>query len=177
VDYEELRKNIERTIEAHKTIGCKYITVSGLPKAKLSDEKELNEYLDIVREIGKESRKAGITLLYHNHDREFQLKYEGKSIMEYILDKAVELYAEPDLGWMLIGGGNPGDFLEKYQNRCPVIHLKDFYAEDIDKIGNVSDLGAAKGDDLHSYFEFRPVGYGIARTPELFKKILKCLKR
>ena len=172
VDYDEFQKDVQGTIEAHKTVGCKYITISGPAKEQLSDEAALAAYIRLVTEIGKQCREQGVTLLYHNHDRELLVKKE-KYVLEEILDQspAQSLAFEPDLGWMAIGGAQPEYFLEKYLGRCPIIHLKDFYAEDVSKIGNVHELGSNPGDAAHSFFEFRPTGYGIANIPALMNKI------
>lgn len=52
--------------------------------------------------------------------------------------------------------------------------MKDYYADDTTKIGNVADLNSQKGDENHSFFEFRPIGYGISNTPALMKRVLAC---
>ncbi len=176
VDYYEFVENIDSTIAIHKEIGCRYITINGLPKEKFNDNDLVSQYFEDVNEIGKRCRENGITLLYHNHDRELTYKTEDKYFLEVILDHipAENLSFEPDLGWMAIGGAKPEYFLDKYKERCPIIHLKDFYAEDITKIGNVSELNSEKGDQAHSFFEFRPVGYGVANIPALMKQITAC---
>ncbi len=172
VDYDEFSKDIQGTIEAHKTVGCKYITITGLTKEQLADGAALTAYIEMVTEIGNQCREQGMILLYHNHDRELLVK-QDKYALEEILDRvpAESLAFEPDLGWMAIGGAKPDYFLEKYLGRCPIIHLKDFYAEDISQIGNVHELGSERGAAAHSFFEFRPTGYGIANLPALMNKI------
>ncbi|MGB8450732.1 MAG: sugar phosphate isomerase/epimerase [Anaerocolumna sp.] len=176
VDYYEFMKDIDVTIAMHKEIGCSFITINGLPKEKFTDNNLVTQYLEDVNQIGKRCRENGITLLYHNHDRELTFKTEDKYFLEIILDHipAENLSFEPDLGWMAIGGAKPEYFLDKYKERCPIIHLKDFYAVDIAKIGNVFELNSLKGDKEHSFFEFRPVGYGVANIPALMKRIRAC---
>lgn len=176
VDYNEFLKNIDVTIKIHKEIGCKYITISGISKDKIDDEISLTDYISNVIAIGAACQKQGITLLYHNHDHEFLNGMKGNNLLEKILDQTTvdSLSLEPDLGWMAIGGTEPEYFLDKYKERCPVVHLKDFYAEDITRIGNVHELDSKKGDVNHSFFEFRPIGYGIMNTPALIKKVMMC---
>jgi sugar phosphate isomerase/epimerase len=176
VDYYEFLQDSASVIKLHKEIGCKYITIGGLPEDMIKDREELSVYLDNVIRIGRECREQGITLLYHNHDKELKYNLDGISLLQYMMDRLPmeSISLEPDLGWIMIGGGEPKLFLERYMNRCPIVHLKDFYAEDITKIGNVSELNSQKGDEAHSYFEFRPVGYGIGNLPALMKRILNC---
>jgi sugar phosphate isomerase/epimerase len=176
VDYYEFMKDVEGTIKVHKEICCKFITIGGLPKEKFPDKAFTEQYFADVNYIGRCCQKQGITLLYHNHDRELLYKTEGKYFLEEILDQvpAENLAFEPDLGWMAIGGAKPEYFLDKYGDRCKIIHLKDYYAEDIANIGNISELEGRKGDKEHSFFEFRPVGYGILGIPALMKRVLNC---
>jgi sugar phosphate isomerase/epimerase len=176
VDYYEFLKDVNGTIKTHKEIGCKYITITGLPKTMEIDEAILSDYIKNVTEIGTACKNHGITLLYHNHDHEFGILVNGKNLLENILDKIPmeNLSFEPDLGWIAIGGGEVTYYLDKYKDRCPVIHLKDYYALDTKEVGNVHELGANKGDDRHSYFEFRPVGYGIVNFPSLKSELIAC---
>lgn len=176
VDYYEFLKDVEGTIKVHKEIGCQYITITGLPKTIQPDKAIVSEYVKNVTEIGKVCKQYDITLLYHNHDHEFQFDILGKNLLESILDEtpAESLSFEPDLGWIEIGGGKASYYLDKYKDRCPVIHLKDYYAKDTKEVGNVHELGANKGDSKHSYFEFRPVGYGIVNFPALLNNMVTC---
>lgn len=176
VDYHEFIKDIKGTIQLHKVIGCSFITVTGLNKEEFTQADKADEYLTNVENIGKACREEGLTLLYHNHDKELQVKIKDKFYLEEVLDNISEEYLsfEPDLGWMAIGGGAPDYFLEKYKERCKVIHLKDYYALNTEDIGDVSTLGENKGGLEHSYFEFRPVGYGILNFPLLLDKIKDC---
>ena len=50
----------------------------------------------------------------------------------YLLDElfssleAEDLQTEQDTCWVKVGGEDPAAYLEKYRNRCPVVHMKDF---------------------------------------------------
>ncbi|WMJ88956.1 sugar phosphate isomerase/epimerase family protein [Anaerocolumna sp. MB42-C2] len=176
VDYSEFVKDVNTTIKIHKEIGCQFITITGLSKEQFTDNALVSKYISDVKEIGKLCRENGITLLFHNHDRELAYKMKDKYYLEEILDSIPKelLSFEPDLGWIAIGGGKPEYFLAKYKSRCPIIHLKDFYAMDLSSIGDVFDLNNQKGDAGHSHFEFRPVGYGILNIPALMELIKDC---
>ena len=176
VDYQTFRDHVEKTIADHLTIGCRYITIGGLSQQQYQDPQLLADFIENVTRIGKACRDQGLTLLYHNHSHELKIKLESGLLLDAILDRAPaeSLSFEPDLGWIAIGGGSPEFYLDKYQDRCPVIHLKDYYADDTRLIGNISELNGQKGDEKHSFFEFRPTGYGVANTPALLKKAMKC---
>lgn len=176
VDYFAFREHVEETIADHLTLGCQYITISGLPRQQFLDPQIFADYIRDVNRIGQACAAKGLTLLYHNHSHELRIKLESGLLLDAILDRSLaeSLSFEPDLGWIAIGGASPETYLDKYQSRCPVIHLKDFYADDPQLIGDISDLHDRKGDAQHSYFEFRPTGYGVANTPALLKKALQC---
>ena len=79
---------------------------------------------------------------------------------------------EADLGWMQIAGADPDEFLIRYPDRIPVVHLKDFYASDPKAIHYTPDLEEHRGGAEHAHFEFRPLGYGLSDLPVLVPKAL-----
>ncbi len=176
VGFSEFISDIHSTIDFHKKVGCRHITIGNIPHSGLPGGEKFPETIKQLTQIGRICRDEGITLLYHNHAIELTHKIYGKYMFEVILDEIPEDYLalEPDLGWMAIGGADPVFFLDKYRNRCPVIHFKDFYASEISKIGNVGDLDHRRGTAEMGYFEFRPVGYGIANIPGYIHKVLEC---
>ena len=97
-------------------------------------------------------------------------------MLDIILDSCEKdgLCLEPDLGWMITAKADPSAYLHKYINRCPVIHLKDVYAEDFSKTGDGGGLTEQKALPEKGYFEFRPTGYGLLNLPKLMPLCLKC---
>ena len=161
VAFDEFDKNTAKVIDEHKEVGCEYITV-GAPPAVDSYATETFE------RIGEAMNAAGMKLLFHNHAEELKYKENGKTILENIFDDTRPdlLYCEPDLGWISIGGGDPAYYLQKYKNRCPVVHFKDYICVGRD------DLGATPIKE--NGFLFRPTGYGIMNNAELYKISLDC---
>ena len=150
VAFDEFVENTDKVIDEHKEIGCGYITV-GAPKTQLSQSPG-------IEWLGEKMNSAGMKLLFHNHAEELKICENGKSILENIFDdtRSDLLYCEPDLGWIGIGGGDPAYYLQKYKNRCPVLHFKDY-------------IYNQTGD-----FIFRPTGYGIMNNAELYKIAIDC---
>jgi len=173
VSFNEFKTDISGTIDFHKKAGCSYITIGSIPESGLPGGEDFKETIKQLIQIGKNCKDEGITLLYHNHAAELTKKINGKYMLEVILDETPKdlLALEPDLGWMAIGGADPSFFLSKYRDRCPVIHLKDFYSSDLSKTGNVGDK---RGTAENGNFEFRPLGYGIANIPIYMDKVLAC---
>ena len=176
VDYTTFAAHTDETIAAHKLIGCDYITISGPDQQNIPNPSYMQKYLDDVIEIGKKCNDHKIRLLYHNHAYELKNKIDDVYLLDYILNHVSEehLGFEADLGWIAIAGGNPLAYLKRYLTRCPVIHLKDFYADSIEGIGDISKLGDQRGGSDNANFEFRPTGYGIVNTPALLNHVNAC---
>jgi sugar phosphate isomerase/epimerase len=172
VPWKDLKANPDEIIRAHRLIGCRYMTVAGI--AVPDNAYPVNE----LTAISKQCSGNDIRLLYHNHAEELRRTVAGRTVLEDLMDSipAEVLALEPDLGWMQIGGADPVYYLEKYHNRCPVVHLKDFYLADgaTFRMPPQTPNGLARGGAGEGFFEFRPCGYGISNTPKLLPYVLRC---
>lgn len=169
----EFIKDPDKVINDHLEIGCGYITISW---SDGSIKPGMDGFDAIIKNIGclaRLCRDKGITPLYHNHA--FEL-LTNPPMLDIIIDSCNKdgLCLEPDLGWIMTGQADPAAYLRKYADRCPVIHVKDVYAEDFSKIGSGGDLTARKANPDAGYFEFRPTGYGLLNLPKLMPLCLKC---
>ena len=163
----------ERVIADHKTLDCKYITLALSNTGMKYGSPEFAEVVAKMKKVCGICYENGFTPIYHNHNYEF---VSSPSLLEGFMDhcKDEKLCMEPDLGWMMYAGVKPVDFLKKYSNRTPVIHLKDIYARDFSKIGPGVQHGGVKNNPDTGYFEFRPTGYGIVNFAELMPYCLDC---
>lgn len=170
VPYQELISDAEQILDFHHEVGCAYLTVSNVP---LDDFAGVCAQLDALAAL---ARERGIRLLYHNHDQELIESTDGVQNLAWIMDhtKPETLALEPDLGWMEIGGGDPAWYLQRYRDRSPVIHLKDYYATDNRLLGRVREFVPARGTAERGCFEFRPVGFGVLNLPRLMPLCLAC---
>ncbi len=150
VQVSDFLNNADNVLQDHLTIGCRRITL-----ACSKDQAENTPFDTLLEQFSSAARlckKAGIVPMYHNHD--FDMLGEVP-FAQRMLDAVPELAFEPDVGWMVVAGKDPEVYLQKYQNRIQVIHLKDVF---LDKAG----------------FTFRPTGYGCVNTPALMPSILAC---
>lgn len=172
----DVMEHMEETLETHAKLGFPSLTVGNLKEEHLPGGERFSEMVEWLCRLGEACEKYGLLLLYHNHDFELRRLAEGRPMLEVLLSAVPErwLKLQPDLGWMQIGGGDPIVYLKTYKDRCPSIHVKDFYAEDMDRIGNPFDLEGKKGGENRGYFEFRPAGYGISGIAAQMAYIREC---
>lgn len=154
IPFEELIDNTKKVLQDYKTIGCEYVVIPYLSEEYRPSGNKFNQVIEQSKNIGIIAKELGLTLLYHNHDFEFE-KIDNKYALDILYDTVDSslLQCEIDTCWVNIAGENPCKYLIKYNNRVPIVHLKDFYYTNKDT----------------KSFEFRPLGKGI----QDFKAILK----
>ena len=168
----EFAAGIEATLEAYKSLGCKYVVVPYLPEEQRFGTPAFEKTLAFIAEIGAAAHKAGMQLLYHNHDFEFTKMPDGRYVLDYMYDTIApeNLATELDVCWVRVGGENPVDYRKKYANRAPVVHLKDYIGE---KSAHMYELIGiqSEGTDEPQKFEFRPVGAGVQDFPAILAAV------
>ncbi len=159
----DMMADTEKVANAYGIIGCKYIVVPYLPEEYRPLTSGFETVLSEIGRIGRIMKSYGMTLLYHNHDFEFVKLEDGTYGLDEIYKRLPKnvLQAEPDTCWIEVAGEKPAEYVKKYTDRCPVVHLKDYI-----KTGNPANLYKLIGIDAekkqtdHGYFGFRPVGFG-----------------
>lgn len=176
IRYEEFVEDAEQVIDDRLILGAKYITIDEFPSEKLPGGSQFGQALEELERIGELCQQNGMQLLYHNQGFDTIQQAHGKPILEVLLDSiAPELLKfQIDLGWLEIGGAKAQYFLDKYGDRCPIIHLKDYYSEGPVLLSRASSLGTKRGGAKYNNFEFRPTGYGIMDFAALMPSILAC---
>ncbi len=81
----------------------------------------------IVNILGEKSKKAGLKLLYHNHDFEFMKDVDGIVPIDYLLENTdpAAVNFQMDLYWVTKAGADPVAYFEKYPGRFKLWHVKD----------------------------------------------------
>ena len=171
VPYAVIEQDMFAVISDHLKIGCKYIAVPYLDEAHRPGQPGFADVIRTIVKFGTLCKAAGIQLLYHNHDFEFE-KISGMYALDFLY-AAVDpdlLKTEIDTCWVNYSGENPADYVCKYTGRAPIVHMKDFvgsrggaqpYA-----LVNADGTDDGKNSDAAA-FEFRPVGYGCQDVPAI----------
>jgi sugar phosphate isomerase/epimerase len=126
VGIDQLKNDLDQSIEYSLEIASPYIICPGIPEEMRSSEDDYLRTADLFNKVGQRCKESGIQFGYHNHDFEF-LQFAG----EYGLDLLVQhtepelLFIELDTYWVEFSGLRSIDFIEKYKERCRILHIKD----------------------------------------------------
>lgn len=172
VPFTELTADPKGIVGEYAQIGCEYIAIPYLTPEYRPNAEKFNEVIEGASIIGKAAKEFGLTLLYHNHDFEFE-KIDGRYALDVLYGSVSSdlLQTEIDTCWVNVGGENPSDYIRKYTGRSPVVHLKDFVMPGR-KPEKMYDLIGIKDDAKKAEttaFEFRPLGLGVQNFPQILE--------
>lgn len=145
---EELNPKLDNLLELKMGYAVVYWPwLTGGP-FKLDDCKRSAE---ILNTLGEACKKKGLTLCWHNHDKEFIPMEEGMPF-DYLMQHTDPglVKCEMDIYWVKKGGADPLKVLKKYSGRIPILHVKDM----------------APGDAM----DFECAGSGIIDFPAIFRE-------
>jgi len=147
----------ERSLDTAKQLGHDYLIVPDFGSDTTHTLDDWREWADRFNSAGAIARKAGVWLAFHN-EADHMKPINGTipyDVFVERLDPAV-VRLQLDTGNMLIGGGDPMQYLEKYRNRYWTFHLKDVVAN------RSSDTRLGQG-----IFDFKRF---LAAVPDLDRK-------
>lgn len=102
-------------------------------------------------------RNAGYAFGWHNHDFEFRPLADGSVPLEHILDASPDLAWEADIAWIIRGGADPLEWIDRYGDRILAVHVKD-----------IAEAGKKTDED-----GWDDVGHGTVDWPGLFAALRK----
>ncbi len=116
----------ERRLAVAKQIGHQYLIVPSFSGETSQTLDDWREWADHFNTAGAAARRAGIWLAFHNepdHMKPIDGKVPYDLFLERLDPKVVRL--QLDVGNMVMGGGDPLQYLERYRDRYWSFHLKD----------------------------------------------------
>lgn len=127
-------ETVDGTIEYLKRIGCKIAVVPCLGgkwnvahDASQECEEVWLKYIRSMNGLVEKLEQNGIHMGYHNHEHEFMLKYDGRSVFDLLWQKLdPRIIMELDTGNCIEGGENPKKVLDAYLERKVLLHLKPY---------------------------------------------------
>ncbi|MGH9616511.1 MAG: sugar phosphate isomerase/epimerase family protein [Acidobacteriaceae bacterium] len=161
-----LHTQFDQIVAFIKEIGAKYIICSYPghhgghgPMFTLAEWRWNAEQFN---QIGKKIHAAGLKFGYHNHTMEFH-KENGVTPYDELMRLTDPAYVtmEMDLGWVVVGGGNPVELLHRYSTRISMLHVKDFKPFTIPQTIENPPTATALGQGS---IDYRPIFAAAAAT-------------
>lgn len=120
----------ERSLDTAKALGHQYLIVPSFPEETSKTLDDWREWADRFNAAGAVARRHDIWLAFHNEPNHMptidgQIPYD---VFIERLDPSVTRL-QLDVGNMLMGGGDPMAYLQKYKDRYWSFHLKDVPAD------------------------------------------------
>ena len=124
VSKDRMRDETQAVIDEHKLWGCKYTAIGGF-FVKEADASTWTSFAEEYNAIAKKFAGSGITIGYHNHSHELA-HFDGKPAMQILIEKLdPSVWIEIDTYWIVHGGGDPIQWINKVRGRIPCVHYKD----------------------------------------------------
>lgn len=124
--YESLGDDWGQVLDRAAAIGHQYAVVAWTPQEERRTMDDWKRIAEKFNRAGEQTRRAGLTFAYHNHDFEFTA-IDGHLPFDLLLERTdpsiVKL--EMDLYWITLAGGDPFAYFSKYPGRFPMVHVKD----------------------------------------------------
>jgi sugar phosphate isomerase/epimerase len=135
-------ENADQLISDVKAAGISYFVIPVPPMGMFTFDQSTmsmamkgtaDDLVKIMDTLGEKCHKAGINLLYHNHDFEFKPLADGTVIEDVLLEKCDPKYVnfQMDLFWVTKAEVDPLAYFEKYPGRFKAWHVKDMSTEGV----------------------------------------------
>ncbi|MBQ7148956.1 MAG: sugar phosphate isomerase/epimerase [Pseudobutyrivibrio sp.] len=164
VAFDEMMNDIDKVIADYSAIGVKYLVMPYMAEEyRPANPEGFKKFLPLLNEVGEKIHKAGMTFLYHNHDFEFVKLENGKWGYDEMFDSipSENLQSELDTCWCDVATGEAPEFVKKYTDRIPVVHLKDYIKKgEVKNMYKLIGIEEEESEGDTGYFGFRPVGFG-----------------
>ncbi|MCF2905610.1 sugar phosphate isomerase/epimerase [Octadecabacter sp. CECT 8868] len=145
---DDIEANFDATMDIITTLGITRVFAPYLDEKDRPDTSEGWAALGRrLNDAGQKYAQRGIAFGWHNHDFEFVALADGGIPMDILLEAAPDISWEADLAWVVRGGRDPIEYINRYGNRLSAIHVKDIAAEgtNLDEDG-WADLGTGTMD-------------------------------
>ncbi|WP_309082761.1 sugar phosphate isomerase/epimerase [Chelativorans sp.] len=120
----------EKVLEIARATGMQAVYCPFLvPDQRPSDAAGYARFGERLRKAAEPLNGAGLTFGWHNHDFEFRPLPDGSIPMAEIFRGGPGLSWEADIAWIVRGGADPIEWIERYADQLSAIHIKDIAPE------------------------------------------------
>lgn len=123
---ERILQDVEEVIREHSTLGCRYVGIGSMPERYRTAE-WIDMFAKDFMEPAKKLRDAGMLLMYHNHNFEWERLPDGRVMLQVLLDAMPSelMGVTLDTYWVQAAGADIIEWIERLGDRIPCVHLKD----------------------------------------------------
>ena len=158
VAFAEMMEDLDKVIADYSVIGVKYLVMPYMAEEyRPANPEGFKEFLPLLNKVGEKIHAAGMTFLYHNHDFEFVKLADGQWGYDVMFDSIPHdnLMSELDTCWCDVATGEAPEFIKKYTNRIPVVHLKDYIKKgEVKNMYKLIGIEEEESDGDTGYFGF-----------------------
>ena len=126
-DLGSLEREADAVAAEARELGTDKLVITGMYRFDYSDEKAVRELADRLNRAGEGLRKAGLSLLYHNHNVELLPVKPGLRAYDILIsDTDPELVNfEFDSYWFTDGGADAKEWMRRLGKRMKLWHVTD----------------------------------------------------
>lgn len=123
---ERILNDIDGVIREHQTLGCKYVGIGSMPERYRCDA-WIDRFAVDYTAPAQELKDAGMYLMYHNHNFEWQRLANGRRMIDVLLSQmpAELMGVTLDTYWVQAAGADVLAWIDSLAGRIPCLHLKD----------------------------------------------------
>ena len=111
------------TIRFCRESGCRRINTAWF-KGSAENENDWQLVVNVINHAADVCAREGIEVGYHNHDQEFNVKFGGKTALEWLYERFSTLVKQEfDPGWCVMAGGDPMAWIAAHPRRNPTVHV------------------------------------------------------
>jgi sugar phosphate isomerase/epimerase len=115
--------NLKKTIDFHKTIGCKFLIVPG--DGRYTHPEKSKEYAEFMTRTAEALKPEGLFTGHHNHTQEFAKAEGDKTYFDLFAERtSKDVVIQQDMGHTMAAGVDPTAIVKKYPGRIKTTHIK-----------------------------------------------------
>lgn len=127
LDLGTLERDVKAAAKEAKLFGTKYIVITGMYRFDYGSESAVKNLGDRLNIAGRELKKHGIQLLYHNHNCELRFANKTQRAYDILIEQTDPEYVnfEFDSYWFAEGGADALRWMKRLGGRMKLWHIND----------------------------------------------------
>lgn len=125
-DPERIRTDVQAVIDEHAVLGCRYVGIGAMPE-RYRSAAWLGRFVEDYAAPAEALRRAGLRLMYHNHNFEWERLADGRRLLDALLAAmpAELMGVTLDTYWVQAAGADVLATIRRLRGRLQCVHLKD----------------------------------------------------